>query len=98
MIDRDLLAAGADVLRMAALHAATDGTITIHDGILHQEAENLLRAAACMVVQPWPFYHAGKVTEAVRYLETVRLGPRKLGDPLNTHPAFQINDQHHCQP
>ncbi len=61
MIDHDLLAAGADVLRMAALHA-------------------------------------GKVTEAVRYLETVRLGPRKLGDPLNIHPAFQANDQHHCQP
>ncbi|MDG4561667.1 MAG: hypothetical protein RKP20_16340 [Candidatus Competibacter sp.] len=85
LIYRDLLAAGADVLRVAAPHAATDGTIAIRDGtLLHQEAENLLLAAACAVIQPRPSYHAGKVTEAVQYLETVRLGPSEIGSYVIT--------------
>lgn len=85
LVYRDLLAAGADVLRVAAPHAATDGTIAIRDGVLlHQEAENLLLAAACAVVQPRPSYHAGKVTEAVQYLETVRLGPTEVGSYVIT--------------
>ncbi|MGB5063683.1 MAG: hypothetical protein WBQ37_07965 [Candidatus Competibacter sp.] len=85
LIYRDLLAAGADVLRVAAPHAATDGTIAIREGVLlHQEAENLLLAAACAAVQPRPSYHAGKVTEAVHYLETVRLGPSEVGSYVIT--------------
>ncbi|NMQ20129.1 hypothetical protein E4P82_13530 [Candidatus Competibacter phosphatis] len=85
LIYRDLLAAGADVLRVAAPHAATDGTIAIQEGVLlHQEAENLLLAAACAAVQPRPSYHAGKVTEAVQYLETVRLGPSETGSYVIT--------------
>ncbi len=97
LVYRDLLAAGADVLRVAAPHAATDGTIAIRDGVLlHQEAENLLLAAACAVVQPRPSYHAGKVTEAVQYLETVRLGPTKVGSYVITlhSPVVPILRRH----
>ncbi len=84
LIYRDLLAAGADVLRVVAPHAA-DGTIALQEGVvLHQEAENLLLAAACAAVQPRPSYHAGKVTEAVQYLETVRLGPSEVGSYVIT--------------
>ncbi|MCK7580571.1 MAG: hypothetical protein MZV65_36285 [Chromatiales bacterium] len=101
LVYRDLLAAGADVLRVAALHAATDGTIAIREGVLlHQEAENLLLAAACAAIQPRPSYHAGKVTEAVQYLENGPARPirsRQLrhhptlargSDPAQAYPAI----------
>ena len=100
LIYRDLLAAGADVLRVAIPHAATDGTIAIQEGVLlHQEAENLLLAAACAVVQPRPSYHAGKVTEAVQYLETVRLGPSEVGSYVITllSPVAPILRRHSQQ-
>lgn len=62
---RDLLCAGADVLRIAAPHGDAAGTIDIRNGvILHEQAENLLMSAACAAAYPRPTYHVRKVTEA----------------------------------
>lgn len=82
---RDLLCAGADVLRVAAPHGDAAGTIDIRNGvILHEQAENLLMSAACAAAYPRPTYHVRKVTEAVEYIETVRLGQPEQGSYVIT--------------
>jgi hypothetical protein len=82
---RDLLCAGADVLRVAAPHGDAAGTIDIRNGvILHEQAENLLMSAACAAANPRPTYHVRKVTEAVEYIETVRLGQPEQGSYVIT--------------
>lgn len=82
----DLAVAGADVVRLRAPEADAQGTIPIQDGVaFYNEAENLLLAAACSTAKPRRrSYHARKITEAMGYLETVRLGQTERGSYVLT--------------
>ncbi len=82
---QDILTSGLDVVRLRAPEADASGAIGIEDGVvLHQEAENLLLAAACSVVDPRRNYHLRKVTQATDYLKSVRLGPSERGSYVLT--------------
>lgn len=81
----DLTVAGSDVVRLRAPHADEEGTIALIDGVvLHQEAENLMLAAACAAREPRRSYHARKIAEARDYLDTVRLGQTERGSYVVT--------------
>ncbi len=77
---QDLVTSGIDVIRLRAPGAAPNGSIPIEDGVvLYREAENLMLAAACAVVDPRRNYHTRKITQAIEYLKSVRLGPSERG-------------------
>ncbi|MGF1525255.1 MAG: hypothetical protein ACFCBW_00420 [Candidatus Competibacterales bacterium] len=80
-IYRDLSTAGADTIRLRALHADERGNISISDGVtLYREAENLMLAAACAEIDPHrQYHHSRKFSRAMEYLETVRLGQTERG-------------------
>ncbi|MGB5833280.1 MAG: hypothetical protein WBG92_14975 [Thiohalocapsa sp.] len=77
---RDITTTGLDVVRLRSPNADSDGAIVIEDGVtLYREAENLMLSAACAAVDPRRSYHLRKVTEAMDYLKSVRLGPSERG-------------------
>ncbi|NCA71888.1 MAG: hypothetical protein EOM91_17785 [Sphingobacteriia bacterium] len=102
---QDILTSGLDVVRLRAPEADASGAIGIEDGVvLHQEAENLMLAAACSAVDPRRNYHLRKVTQATDYLKSVRLGPSERGSYVLTlfspvqprlehHQAFDLGEE-----
>lgn len=102
---QDILTSGLDVVRLRAPEADASGAIGIEDGVvLHQEAENLMLAAACAAVDSRRNYHLRKVTQATDYLKSVRLGPSERGSyvltlyspvqPRLTHqPTFDLGEE-----
>jgi hypothetical protein len=80
LVYQDLVTSGIDVVRVCACGASADGSIAIDEGVvLYREAENLMLAAACTVVDPRRSYHARKVTEATEYMKSVRFGQTERG-------------------
>ncbi|HYD67727.1 hypothetical protein [Azospirillum sp.] len=76
----DLQASGSDVIRLRSTDADVFGAISIRDGVvLHEDAENLLYAAACSAIRPAAYYHARKIDQAVEYMNSVRLGQSERG-------------------
>jgi hypothetical protein len=72
---------GSDVIRLRVLEADERGTISLqHGATLFEEARNLMLSAACAVAKPGrSSYHAGKITDAVNYLDKVRLSQTEKG-------------------
>lgn len=76
----DFCLAGVDVVRIRVPHAERDGSVFIEAGVaLYEHAKMLLLSAACSTLSPKPAYHAGKVVEAVAYLNSVRCGQTERG-------------------
>lgn len=77
---RDIQTSGLDLVRLRTPDADANGAIAIEDGVtLYSEAENLMLSAACAAVDRRRSYHLRKVSEAMDYLKTVRLGPSERG-------------------
>jgi hypothetical protein len=85
-IFQDLTTIGADVFRFRSLQPdAQDGTIPIDDGVeLIRHARESMLAAACSAVDPRPYYPTRKPTQAVEYLQRVRLGQTERGSYVVT--------------
>jgi hypothetical protein len=85
-IFQDLTTTGADVFRFRSLQPdAQDGTIPIDDGVeLIRHARESMLAAACSAVDPRPYYPTRKPTQAVEYLQRVRLGQTERGSYVVT--------------
>jgi hypothetical protein len=85
VVYEDIAQSGLDLVRLFAPSADARGAISLEDGVtLHQEAENLMLAAACAAVEPRRSYHLRKVTEATQYLKSVRLAPASSGSFIVT--------------
>jgi hypothetical protein len=83
-IIRDLQESGVDVIRISSPHE-DNGSISITEGVLlHEQAQNMLLSAACSAIAPRAAYHARKMTEAVQYIEDVRLGQTEIGSYVIT--------------
>src|ERR1700688_1767449 len=81
----DLSLAGVDVVRIGAPNANSEGTIPVETGVaMYEQAKAMLLSAACAAHDPRPSYHIGKITEAVSYLNTVRLGQTERGSYVLT--------------
>jgi len=77
---RDLTGAENDVIRVRALGAEADGSISIDAGVeLVSRSRDMLLAAACSVTAPRPDYRAGANKEAAEYMRRVRLGQTERG-------------------
>ena len=93
---RDLVGADRDVVRVRALGADDDGSITLDAGVesVCQAREMLLAAACATRTTPQSVYRAGANKEASEYMKRVRLGQTEHGSFVVTlmapvPPAFQ---------
>jgi hypothetical protein len=74
----DLSVAGSDVIRVRAMEASHDETISLLGGVaLYTEARELLLAAACAAQSPRPVFHSRKTQMALDYMNNVRMGQRR---------------------
>ena len=80
-IVRDLHVATSDLIRIRAPEAENDGSILIENAVKFiEESRNLLLASACSVIKPKSSYpRPGRVTEAVSYMNDVRMGQTERG-------------------
>ena len=77
---RDLVEAESDVIRIRAPATLDDGSIRIATGVdIFLQAREMLLSAACAATTPRAAYRAGKVKEAVTYMDKVRLGQTEQG-------------------
>lgn len=77
---RTLVGAEHDVIRVRALGAKEDGSISLEHGVtIVTQAREMLLAAACAAKQPQALYRAGANKDAVDYLHRVRLGQTEHG-------------------
>jgi hypothetical protein len=77
---RDLNVADTDLIRIRAPEAGDDGSIPIDSGVsLVQQSRDLLLAAACAASKPQRAFRAGKIREAIEYLNDVRIGQTERG-------------------
>ena len=77
---RDLVIADRDVVRIRAVDAGQDGSVSVEDGMrMVNGAHEILLAAACSLKNPQPFYRAGANKEAGEFLKQVRLGQTEHG-------------------
>ena len=78
---RDLVGADRDVVRVRAIGADGDGSITLDAGVeLVCQAREMLLAAACATkMPPQSVYRAGANKEASEYMQRVRLGQTEHG-------------------
>lgn len=79
-IYNDLVMANSDVVRVRAPTSDDDGSIDIDSGVeLVTKARDMLLSAACSAHDPRASYRAGKIKEASRFMERVRLGQTERG-------------------
>jgi hypothetical protein len=77
---RDLVGADHDVVRVRAIGADDDGSITLDAGVeLVCQAREMLLAAACATRMPQSVYRAGANKDASEYMKRVRLGQTEHG-------------------
>lgn len=79
-IYRDLVTADRDVMRIRAVSADPDGSVSVEDGLqMVKGAHEILLAAACSVKNPQPLYRGGANKEASQFLKQARLGQTEQG-------------------
>lgn len=77
---RDLVTADRDVVRIRAVTADPDGSVSIEDGLqMVKGAHEILLAAACSLKNPQPLYRGGANKEASQFLKQARLGQTEQG-------------------
>ena len=77
---RDLVTADRDVVRIRAVSADPDGSVSVEDGLqMVQGAHEILLAAACSLKNPQPLYRGGANKEASQFLKQARLGQTEQG-------------------
>ena len=77
---RDLVTSDRDVIRVRAMGAEADGSVSVSAGLdLVRGAHDMLLAAACSLRGARPLYRAGANREAGDYLSRVRLGQTEQG-------------------
>ena len=79
-IYRDLVTADRDVMRIRAVSADPDGSVSVEDGLqMVKGAHEILLAAACSLKNPQPLYRGGANKEASQFLKQARLGQTEQG-------------------
>ncbi len=80
-IVRDLSIAMTDLIRVRAPEAEDDGSIMLGAAVQFiEESRNLLLAAACSTIRPKSSYpRPGRIGEAVKYMDDVRMGQTEMG-------------------
>ena len=79
-IYEDLTAINADVIRPRLLGANADGALSLEQGMrIHQEARNMMLAAACSALEKRPLFNKRKPEQAMNYLERAYFGIPQRG-------------------
>jgi hypothetical protein len=84
-IFEDLVITNADVIRPRLVGVNGDGTISLEQGTaIHQEARNLMLAAACSAIEKRPLFAKRKPEQAMNYLSHARFGMPQRGSYILT--------------
>jgi hypothetical protein len=84
-IVEDLTTTGADVIRPRLPGTNGDGAVSLERGmILHEQARDLMLAAACAAIEPRPLYAKRKPERAMQYLQHARFGLPTRGSYIMT--------------
>lgn len=84
-IVEDVLLNSADVIRPRLLGADYTGTISVEQGmVLHEQARDLMLAAACAAIDLRPLHARRKPEQAMEYLNHARFGTPKAGSYIMT--------------
>jgi hypothetical protein len=82
-IYEDLMTTNADVIRPRLPGVNADGAITLEQGMkIHQEARNMMLAAACSTIEKRPLFAKRKPEQAMNYLEHALFGIPQRGSYL----------------
>ena len=84
-IFEDLVITNADVIRPRLIGVNGDGTISLEQGTaIHQEARNLMLAAACSTIEKRSLFARRKPEQAMNYLNHARFGMPQRGSYILT--------------
>ena len=84
-IYEDLVITSADVIRPRLIGVNGDGSISLEQGTgIHQEARNLMLAAACSTMEKKPLFAKRKPEAAMNYLSHARFGMPQRGSYILT--------------
>jgi len=84
-IFEDLVVTNADVIRPRLIGVNGDGTISLEQGTaIHQEARNLMLAAACSTIEKRSLFARRKPEQAMNYLSHTRFGMPQRGSYILT--------------
>ncbi len=79
-IFRDLTHADRDVVRVRTTDASDDGSIFLESGVgLIANARDMLASAACAATEARKTYRVGKMQQASKYMDRVKLGQTEIG-------------------
>ena len=79
-IYEDLTTTSADIIRPRLPGVNADGAITVEQGMkIHQEARNMMLAAACSTLEKRPLFTRRKPEQAMNYLEHALFGIPQRG-------------------
>lgn len=81
VIYRDIILTQTDTVRLQFRSSLfEDGSVPLAQAVkMVEQAREMMLAAACAAVQPRAYYHKRKPTQAMEYLEKVRLGQTEQG-------------------
>jgi hypothetical protein len=97
-IYEDLIITSADVIRPRLPSINSDGAISIEQGvILHEQARNLMLAAACAAIEKRPLFAKRKPEQAMEYLQHAQFGIPQRGSYIMTiispvSPRIQVGE------
>lgn len=84
-IFEDLVITNADVIRPRLIGVNGDGSISLEQGTaIHQEARNLMLAAACSTIEKRSLFAKRKPEQAMNYLNHARFGMPQRGSYILT--------------
>ena len=84
-IFEDLVLTNADIIRPRLIGVNGDGTISLEQGTaIHQEARNLMLAAACSTIEKKSLFAKRKPEQAMNYLNHARFGIPQRGSYILT--------------
>jgi hypothetical protein len=84
-IYEDLTIANADVIRPRLPGINADGALSIEQGvIIHEQARNLMLAAACSSIEKRPLFAKRKPEQAMNYLQHAQFGMPQRGSYIMT--------------
>ncbi len=84
-IYEDLIITGADVIRPRLPGINADGALSMEHGvIIHEQARNLMLAAACSSIEKRPLFAKRKPEQAMNYLHHAQFGIPQRGSYIMT--------------
>ena len=84
-IYEDLIITGADIIRPRLPGINADGALSMEQGVIvHEQARNLMLAAACSSIERRPLFAKRKPEQAMNYLHHAQFGIPKRGSYIMT--------------